>query len=164
MTWLLSNQRTWMLSRLKVKMYSYPRVGEDIIIKTWPSGAERLFLLRDFLIMNKDGEVLGVAVSNWVFMNLETRRPVHPSSGEIPFIPENPERAIEENPGKVKASENSEEIISFQVRYNDLDMNNHVNNVKYLEWILECMDPEFRKTHIPAENNYQLPGRSHVRP
>ena len=151
-SWLRNNQRTWMLSRLKVAMYRYPRVGDDVIIRTWPSGKEKFFLLRDFSIETTDGEVLGVAGSSWVYMNLENHRPVHSSSEELNFfVPDGTARTFSDNPAKIKPSESPLEKGSFSVRYTDLDMNNHVNNIKYLEWLLEGMDPEFRKTHVPVE-------------
>lgn len=152
MTWLLENSKTWMLSRLSVKMRYYPKNGDEIIIRTWPSGAHKLFLLRDFVIEDASGEVLGVAGSSWVYMNMETHHPIHPSSGEIPFIaPPGVKRSVSENPDKLRPSENPVLKSAYKVRYNDLDMNNHVNNIKYIEWLLESMDPEFRKTHIPDE-------------
>lgn len=152
MSWLLENNRTWMLSRLNVKMETYPECGDEILIRTWPTGAHRLFVLRDFVIESADGRVLGVAGSSWVFMNLESHRPIHPLSGEISFIATDcVKRSISENPEKVSPAENSVLKSVYKVRYNDLDMNNHVNNIKYIEWLLESMDPEFRKTHIPDE-------------
>lgn len=152
MTWLMENNRTWMLSRLNVKMDTYPKSGDEIIIRTWPTGAHRLFVLRDFVIENAQGQILGVAGSSWVYMNLETHHPIHPLSGEITFIaPDGVKRTISENPDKVGLTDNPVLKSVYKVRYNDLDMNNHVNNIKYIEWLLESMDPEFRKTHIPDE-------------
>ena len=37
----------------------------------------------------------------------------------------------------------------FHVRYDDLDMNGHVNNTVYITWAMEALDFEFR-------NNYKL--------
>ena len=151
-SWLLENQRTWMLSRLIVKMDAFPRVGEEILVYTWPSGTDRLLFLRDFSIERASGEVLGRAVSSWVFMNLEFRRPVHPSSKEFEYdFSRTGERALEVNPGKIPLLSGEEEKASFRVRYSDLDMNNHVNNIKYIEWVMESVDPEYRRTNRPVE-------------
>ncbi len=152
MTWLLENQRTWMLSRLLVRMENFPRAGEDIIVKTWPSGTDRLLFLRDFSIERESGEILGKAVSSWVYMNLETHRPVHPSSREFDYdFTQTGARALDENPGKISPLAGGEERASFKVRYNDLDMNNHVNNIKYIEWLMESVEPEYRRAHLPVE-------------
>ena len=36
---------------------------------------------------------------------------------------------------------------TFHVRYDDLDINNHVNNTVYITWALEALDCDFRKSH-----------------
>ena len=150
-SWLLENQRTWMLSRLVVSMDSFPRVGEEILVNTWPSGTDRLLFLRDFTIERASGEVLGRAVSSWVFMNLETRRPVHPSSKELEYdFTRTGDRAIDIKPGKVPLLDGEVEKGAFRVRYNDLDMNNHVNNIKYIEWLMESVDPSYRRANRPV--------------
>ncbi len=151
-SWLLENQRTWMLSRMVVKMDSFPRVGEEILVNTWPSGTDRLLFLRDFSIERASGEVLGRAVSSWVYMNLESRRPVHPSSKEFEYdFSGTGERAIDINPGKVPVLADEVEKGAFRVRFNDLDMNNHVNNIKYIEWLMESVDPDYRRVNRPVD-------------
>ena len=151
-TMLIENQRAWMLSRLLVRMDRYPQVGDELVLKTWPSGTDRLLYVRDFQVESTGGEVLGAGVSGWVLMNMESRRPVHPRSGELDYdYSETGPRALPDNPGKLGPCEAGIERVSHQVRYNDLDMNNHVNNIKYLEWLMESMDPDFRRTHVPTE-------------
>ncbi len=149
---LLEQQRTWMLSRLLVNITRVPLVGENITVYTWPSGIDRLLFLRDFEIFSEKGELLVSGVSSWAYMNLDSRRLIPPSSWEFDFaFTETQERALSENPGKVTQFTLEEKSCSFKVRYNDLDMNKHVNNIKYIEWIMESLQPEFRETHLPLE-------------
>ena len=56
-------------------MDRYPGWGEEILVKTWPRGIERLFALGEFLITSRQGEVLGRVTSNWLLVDLTTRRP-----------------------------------------------------------------------------------------
>ena len=39
----------------------------------------------------------------------------------------------------------------IQVSYGDLDMHNHVNNLKYVEWMINWLPLEFLRTHILKE-------------
>ena len=48
-----------------------------------------------------------------------------------------------------KTLENPLEIL-YRVRYFDLDMNGHVNNSKYLEWMLDVFDLDFLTEYTPA--------------
>lgn len=149
---LVEKQRTWMLSRLLVRMQRMPLVGENLVLKTWPSGTDRLLFLRDFEMFSETGELLAKGVSSWAFMNLATRRLIPPSAKEFAYeFSETEERALPENPGKVSPFDLGKKDRFFKVRYNDLDMNKHVNNIKYIEWILEGLQPEFRQTHLPFE-------------
>jgi len=35
----------------------------------------------------------------------------------------------------------------FRVRFHDLDLNRHVNNVRYVEWAVETLDPSWLNAH-----------------
>lgn len=146
---LLKNNRTWVLSRLAVEIKEFIPLGESITIKTWPAATEKLFFIRDFEISNSKGEVIGSATSYWIFIDTEKGRPVHPSKNEIDFDYENIKRGFNRSLTKLPSIENMLPLKSFHVRYSDLDLNNHVNNIKYIEWGMEGIDPGYRKNNIP---------------
>jgi len=75
---LMKNKMTWMLSRADIRIKSLPEIGEQIEIETWPSGIDRLFALRDFIIRDGKGNEIGSAVYGWLLIDLETRRPIRP--------------------------------------------------------------------------------------
>ncbi len=147
--YLLKNNRTWVLSRMAVEIDEFIPLGETITIKTWPAGIEKLFYIRDFEITNSKGRILGSATSYWVFIDTDKGRPIHPSKNEIDFDYENIERGFNRALGKLPSEGNSLPSKLFHVRYSDLDLNNHVNNIKYIEWGMEGIEPEYRKNNIP---------------
>ncbi|RKX84928.1 MAG: hypothetical protein DRP58_06540 [Spirochaetes bacterium] len=146
---LLKNNRTWVLSRLAVEIKEFIPLGETITIKTWPAATEKLFFIRDFEISNSNGKIIGSATSYWIFIDTEKGRPVHPSKNEIVFDYENIKRGFTRSLTKLPSMNKMLPLKSFHVRYSDLDLNNHVNNIKYIEWGMEGIDPDYRKTHIP---------------
>lgn len=148
--YLLKNKRTWVLSRLTVKIEEPVALGDTITIKTWPSGTEKFFFIRDFLIESSSGKIIGNAASYWIFLDTEKMRPVHPSKGEIVFNFGELPKSFEHSPDKLPALENPESSLSFHVRYSDLDLNNHVNNITYIEWVMEGIDHNYRRTNIPV--------------
>jgi len=143
---------TWVLSRMKVRMVRYPRWRETVKVKTWPSTFERAYTFRDFLIFDEDDKMIGKATSMWVVINLENRRPVRipdlVSSIEFPKR----ERSLEIKTGtRVHKPERTDYERNFSVRYGDLDMNQHVNNVIYIEWGIEATPEDIMVNHFLRE-------------
>jgi len=127
----------WLLARLHVMMDRLPGYGEKTRVITWPSGNERLVANRDFLIHDAD-TLIGRATTSWVTMNIATHRPDKPDTVlNKRFIPDRerglvfPSRAVQ----RLKKGEH-ETIIT--ARRSDIDINGHVNNVRYVEYGLEA--------------------------
>jgi acyl-ACP thioesterase len=149
MEFLLKNNRTWILSRLAVEIDDFISLGETITIKTWPAATDKFFYIRDFEITNDNDKIIGSATSYWVFIDTEKGRPVHPSKNEINFDYKGIRRGYNRQLIKLRTPEKLLPLKEFHVRYSDLDLNNHVNNIKYIEWAMEGIDPSYRKSFIP---------------
>jgi len=143
----LKNRRTWVLSRLGVDMKEPVPLGSSVTIKTWPSGVKKLFFIRDFIIENGEGREIGSASSYWIFLDTENMRPIPPSKNEITFnyddLPVSSDRLL----NKIPSIENPSFAGSFNVRYSDLDLNNHVNNITYIQWAMEGIEPQYKRNH-----------------
>jgi medium-chain acyl-[acyl-carrier-protein] hydrolase len=148
---LLQNKRIWVLSRLLIKIYDYPRMGEKIYVQTWPSGIDGMFALRDFEIFNEKNEKLASAVSAWIVLNMETRRPIRTNS--IDGLSEHiiQRRSLDIKMDKIQYPENPINKGWVTAVYSDLDVNNHVNNTKYIEWILNSYSLDFLRLKQPVE-------------
>lgn len=159
------DNRFWVLSRILVRMNRNPVWEEEFIIRTWPNGVDSLFALRDFEIVGSTGEKYGAATSCWLMVNKENRRPVRPdkslaSLGLVNNIYSSLDRYPHKLPG---ASESSYESGIYPVRYSDLDINMHVNNVQYIRWTIDTYPLGFilNSKMLSAEVNYvaeALPG------
>ena len=158
---LMEHGLTWVLSRLLVRMYRYPRWWEKLVIETWPSGFRRLFALREWRIFRRD-ELLGEATSAWLMVQVESRRPIRPDGHGDWARGVHPERAIpltleklpeweQAGPGDDALRGREAHRGEFTVRYRDLDMNGHANNISYLDWLLEVLPLRFREGHAIGE-------------
>ena len=130
----------WVLSRLQIEIDRLPTWGEEVILRTWPKGIDKLFALRDFEMKTREGESLIRATSAWLIMQGDSRRPIRPES----FIGElNPVKNLEAIEGTSSKIESANKPSRFSqtrtARVTDLDMNGHVNNVSYLKWALDCI-------------------------
>ena len=139
---LLSENYTWLLSRLKIKMNAYPAWNDRIIINTWPSGVRRLFALRDFEMKDHNNLIFGTALSAWLVLDTVKKRPVRISSFVDRLKPVEGDHVLPDQLDKLPAFETHTHERIFQVRYGDLDINQHVNNASYVEWMLEGMPAE----------------------
>lgn len=141
----------WVLSRIKIEVIRYPEWGEKIILETWPKGNNRLFELRDFIFRDERNEKVALATSAWLVLDSNNMKPKKVKT--LPFtLPDNEGKyALNEELGKIE----SQSIFEFQVErtavYSDIDVNQHVNNAKYVEWIEDCFsEKEYINKHIKS--------------
>jgi acyl-ACP thioesterase len=143
---LIEKNITWVLTRLKIELNDYPKWRETIQVETWPSGYDRMVATRDFRIWNAKKECVGKATSIWMLLDLNSRRPVNVEPVLAEFAKENPDRALViHRDDRLDLVENPTEKKFFNVRYGDLDLNNHVNNVHFMEWVLEAVPATVRE-------------------
>lgn len=135
---LNENHYTWVLSRLAIELEDMPRQYEPFNIETWVENVYRLFTDRNFAILNKEGKPIGYARSVWAMISMETRKPADLLTlhgGSITDYVCDKECPIEK-PGRIKVTTDMP-VEVYQTRYSDIDINGHVNSIKYIEHILD---------------------------
>lgn len=132
----------WALSRLKIAVKTYPVWRDQLTIKTWSNGLEGLLAVRHFQVLSADGEELIKAISMWLMVNTETRRLVRPD-GYMRDFPLNPKRLFAESPGKIDPLNQAISFPPQAVSYTETDMNMHMNNVSYIDRIINSYDDQF---------------------
>ena len=148
---LFAENFTWLLSRLKIKIDSYPGWNDRIQVGTWPSGTQQLFALRDFEIKDSNDRIIAAAVSAWLVIDLQKRRPVRIAPFVDRLKPIEGSHILPDRLDKLAALRQHDHARDFVVRYSDLDINQHVNNVSFVEWIVEGVPPDVIKTSVPVE-------------
>lgn len=139
------NNYTWVLSRLAIELIEMPSEYETFSIDTWIENVYRLFTDRNFSIYGKDGKVYGYARSVWAMINLETRKPADLLTlhGQelIDYIVTDKPCPIEK-PGRIKVAQMMP-VRTIDVYYSDIDINGHVNSIKYIEHVLDLFPKEW---------------------
>ncbi len=136
---LAEKDRFWVLSRLYVEMYRYPFWGDTIQLETWPKGMESLFALRDFRFKSADGkELYGAGTTAWLIIDGTSHRlqRVEHICGDMPCYPQD---ALDRQPGKITLAATMTSQARLIAGYTDVDVNNHVNNVCYLNWAVNYL-------------------------
>jgi acyl-ACP thioesterase len=145
----------WVLSRMAIEMKRFPEQYENIQVETWIEDVGRVTTTRNFCIRDEQNEIIGNACSNWVMLDMKTRRAKdlmtldgiqEYASGDMGLI---------DKPIKLGAVE-GKEYDSFNVKYSDIDINGHVNSIRYIQWISDCFSLDcYRKCQVKRfEINY----------
>lgn len=145
---LNENHYTWVLSRLAIEMNEFPKQYEPFTIETWVENVYRLFTDRNFAILSQDGKPLGYARSVWAMISIEDRKPadlITLHGGHITDYVESRDCPIAK-PGRVKITE-KEPIAEHIAKYCDIDVNGHVNSIKYIEHVLNLFPLDFYREH-----------------
>ncbi|MFA6831072.1 MAG: acyl-ACP thioesterase domain-containing protein [Bacteroidaceae bacterium] len=140
---------SWVLSRLVIEMDEMPAQHEHFTIETWTTSIARLFTNREFAMYNPEGKAIGFATSIWALIDLGTRKPLNPLSvndGQLKKYMY-PEYTVPiDGPGHIRMKE-AEEVYKHVVCYTDIDINGHLNSMRYIEHLLNCFDLDYHKTH-----------------
>ena len=150
MNYLNPLHKTWVLSRLAVEMTDMPKAYEHFEVDTWVDNALRYFTNRNFAIHGKDGKVYGYGRSVWALIDTESRQPtdlfaIH--DGLISEYIDTETPCPIAKSGRVKMSDKAEYVRTIDTYYNDVDVNGHVNSVKYIEHVLDLFTIDRYKTH-----------------
>ena len=138
---------TWVLSWAKFEFIKFPKFSDEIKIQTWGKKQFKLFSMRDYLLFNSKDEVICKGTSAWLLIDSKSLRPkILPQLfPEIKML--DSKDALSDLPQKIIPSSKTENIYSTKIRYSDIDLNQHANNAKYIELMLDCFDQEFHKKH-----------------
>ena len=126
---------TWILYQLHVKIEKFPKRWDDVIIKTWPSAGDGIRAFRDYELFSDDGDLLAVGLSQWMVLDVKKKRPVKIPEEILQLGAGSEIHVLDDSRENIDTISGQEPVYITKVGRQDLDMNNHVNNVKYVEWI-----------------------------
>ncbi|KAG0557045.1 hypothetical protein KC19_11G098600 [Ceratodon purpureus] len=139
----------WVVTRMQVHVEQYPAWGNVVEMDTWVTASGKNGMRRDWLVRDyKTGQILARATSTWVMMNRKTRKlskmPEEVRAEISPYFLERSAIKDESTMTQkiIRLNGNAEYVRSgLTPRRSDLDMNQHVNNVKYIGWMMESVPP-----------------------
>jgi len=131
--------QAWVLSRMRVEITELPKWKDIVTVKTWINTLENSRSVRALEMYVNEKKIVG-SETFWAVFNTKIRRP---EALALPFdhfvlYPEN--KATEKTFSKININHDTEIVFEKTVSLSDLDIVNHVNNVKYLEWCLDFVD------------------------
>ena len=137
----------WVLNRAVVEIIKHPKFKEEIAIETWPEQPDKVQFNRNFLVYDKEGNVIAKAFSQWVVIDYNTRRLRRSSIIEEEFPNVNRERPVTGISNKIKPIGELNLSYKKTVGYSDIDINEHLNNAKYIDYIMDCFSLKLHKKY-----------------
>ncbi|KAL2926316.1 Palmitoyl-acyl carrier protein thioesterase chloroplastic [Bienertia sinuspersici] len=134
---MTSRNLIWVIGRMQVEVYTYPSWGDIVQVETWCSALSKHSLTCSSSLTDANtGHKIMRVDSEFVMINEKTRR--------LSKIPEEI---------KARGDPYVRDYLDplLPPLWFDLDPNQHVNNVKYISWILEGTPESVRE-------NYELAG------
>ncbi|ONK76624.1 uncharacterized protein A4U43_C03F30270 [Asparagus officinalis] len=144
----------WVVTKMQVLVDRYPSWGDVIEVDTWVSSSGKNGMRRDWHVRDRrTGQTIMRATSNWVMMNKQTRKlskfPEEVRAEIGPYFIEQDPVINEDNRKIPKLNDDTADHVrrGLTPRWSDLDVNQHVNNVKYIGWILESAPMSIVENH-----------------
>ena len=147
--------QAWVLSRMRIEIKRLPKWRDVVRVKTWIKSLENSRSVRCMELYIGDEKIVGCETF-WVVMNTKTRKPEALALPHEHFEKFPKDSACEKEFSKIKIPEKLVFASTKTIQLSDLDIVNHANSIKYLEWCLDYVDYKvLLKQEIKAfEMNY----------
>ena len=138
----------WVLLRKTFTIIDRPAIDEQVYVITYPSNFDRFLAYRDYKLYNSQGKLLAFASSTWTLLNFVDRKMARIPQ-ELSNITVHPdEQLLEPPPSRLQVIQEATLVELIKVKLYDIDWNGHVNNLKYVKYILENILPEYRERSL----------------
>jgi acyl-ACP thioesterase len=127
----------WVFTRQELRMNRWPAFNETVTLSTWLRPPKSVFIFRDYELFCGE-EKVGECTSSFTLIDSRTRKLAAPDWSPFRGIWKE-EGNLALNPRKLPLTQEGEDLAEFEVRNSDLDLNQHVNNTKYAQWILDAV-------------------------
>ena len=138
---------SWVLLHWKVKVLKNIKYGESVKVKTWSRGIKLACCFRDFELYNSKGELCVIGTSKWTLYHLENGLMRLTDDIIEKFTPED-KNALEFDFKKIKEPSEYSSIYKYTVLRSDIDINNHMHNLRYLDLAYEALPVEVYENNL----------------
>ena len=154
---------TWVLLEWKLQVIRRPNYSEKIKVTTWSRDAVKCYAYRDFEIYDMEENIVAKAISKWVLIDIEKGSIVKVDNELLSkYEPEIDKTVFEgEKFEKIKEPEKYELDTEYQVKRADIDVNNHMHNLNYIDLAVEALpEDEYKQNEF---NNIRITYKKEIK-
>jgi medium-chain acyl-[acyl-carrier-protein] hydrolase len=139
---LKEHNMAWVIAKWDITFEKYPSFKDNLLVKTIPIALKSFYAHRRFEVWNENSELVISANTLWILINTKTRKPVKIDSVFYDAYGLGYENNDKLDFEKLQIPEHLTAKNEFTIRYTDIDTNEHVNNVKFVEWAMQTVPLE----------------------
>lgn len=137
---LIGQNMVWVIVKLRLRILRQAAMYQPVTVSTWPLPPGRIGYQREYRISSLQGETIAEGSSEWVLMDISSRRIV--SVGNVyPLTEHCTEQVFASRFPRLRSFEAEGEVYSCLPPFSDFDLNGHVNNTKYANYVLDALCP-----------------------
>jgi acyl-ACP thioesterase len=141
---LLAQGIAWVLAKMQIEIVNNKPLTDTVTVHTWPVEVSKLQFRRDFEVYTASGELYARAITQWVIVNMTSRRVEKIPDFVAALHPHNPKYSMPESKWRIEAQLEAPHLADLFVTPADIDINKHVNNVRYVDWVMDSVPMAFR--------------------
>lgn len=157
---------SWFLLQWKVHVFKRAVYNEAISIKTWSRNASKCLTYRDFEMYDQNGNLICIASSKWALIDTTNGKILKITKDVIDrYCPENEKNVFDEiDIPKLQVPKILESDVPnyvFNVLRRDIDINQHMHNLYYLDYALEALPQDIYEV-LSNCNNFEIMYKSGI--
>lgn len=153
--YMMEQRRTWFAISWNIEIRRFPKMFEDVVVKTWPYDFTTTMGMRNVIITDSQGQDIICADSMWTLMDMNTGRPTKINEEDSRGYDLEEKYPMESLGRKIKLPKELEIIDTIAVRKSDIDYNGHMSNAKYIQIANEYMPFDTNIERIRVEYKSQ---------
>lgn len=138
---MMEREMLWVLVRVKFRVLQSPTMYSEVTVRTWPLPPVHASYRRETVMLDAQGRELVIGTSEWVFVHVKTRRLVSARDVFPPDAEYETRRVFEEKDRRIPDFDDPSEPYAVTPAFCDIDVNGHVNNTRYADYVLNALSP-----------------------
>lgn len=143
-----TKKRVWILLDWKMKVIKRPKYNDDIKAETWSRKVERLYAYRDFQLKDKEGNIIAIGTSRWILIDTDRKRPMKLTEDIADLYESETDKSVFPEQIEDIKCENYLFKKDYYIQRRDIDINEHMHNLNYLDMAYEILPEDVYKNKV----------------
>lgn len=158
---MLRRSIIWVVAKTACDVTRLPEHEETVVFREWAGRSRSGIFPFHFTFETPDGAPLIAGCSLWVLSDLENHSMLSPRIPRFTLPSPEPEGTPAPRMKPVKAPEACRHT-TRRVRWSETDINGHLTNTRYVDWMCDLADADFHRDH--PMRSLRIDYRGEIRP